>query len=1140
MCTTCEPRGARGGVLSLALDVYTCLRRFGTPVYKLYRFDSYTRTMPPRVRRPNVRLQDLDDVDDARAAAQPAAPRRAPRRQRAAVAQPAVVEVSDEEEEAVIAPPPRRRPPRAPAPRPAPRDDDEEGEEEEDGDVAEAALTNDQLYARIQTAMGPNANRLTYVMFAYKTWRTTLRMYAKVDALQNDGIRIKLGRYFRAINLNLNNGPGEVCDMHQVNATMYTVKIFTTKLRDWNVSVFDHTLPENAWVTVGHRLPDYNQFWLSQHASLARVRTDFLAVLQRHCADTRDAHFRAWLAFPMLRRMHVERRRLGWRERLNPAEFSLLTDPELDTIEFQIPNVFPREMYYNPVNNEYMFELDEIQRFEWEPYDALNDASDAELVRRLEASSYVLTNALTVEMTNVLLEASLLRENIQDQDANDESFIFLDKVFPVGMESAFHWSNAKLTNAAGIARLNEITQYRRMRINAQNALVSDTYATVQAFKAQAFQNWVPLHDLIYNIERSNLLIRPQISTLDSFIGTRVHLRLAAVLCRAPVQGPHVPDWVKLVDTTLFGPSISIQRPMDAAALLEVTNRLAGIAIVPPPAPPGAPAPVRVDPVYVKDGAGSTYIRNQLYEFISADPNDDLSIRRFCTPIEALFRENHPQLGRRATLREWCTFDATDVCDAVILLATEYPIVHPFCMFWHDKHRMFKFYTTQIDFILRATYERTDKAGVIIGEYKTLIENRAPTHRVVNKQTLAQALCNAIVFELQTNIRVRGVLVVYTTRRGTAYAATIDVAAHRNSRAFVDLYNVITMRPNLDGASGLIYYDGACLVSTTAAAAFPNIDIHAPVYAPLPNLVMRHTPTPNARDLDTFPGPNNAPITWWDPARFQVANNEPITSWLRLYHVNARRVSVTLPALLDKLFVAFTWDIGAGPTQRVPGAAPAAIPAAAANVGVRAVFEAEPDSLNTDERVYPSTETANHTNVRLELSSAIVDNITARAQMPYIVVALNDAVRSTQTLAAFWKHMHTMPTFTQGVYRNQRGRSAGVNRMDPIALTNPAPDFDAAETYDARRKLLFQMLVRCAHRYVNVMVAQLTYSGDGTQVIINVQGDDDARLRSQKFVHNSQRAYWEEDLLTFGTDHGAIHAVNEVILWALGFRVGRAR
>jgi len=277
----------------------------------------------------------------------------------------------------------------------------------------------------------------------------------------------------------------------------------------------------------------------------------------------------------------------------------------------------------------------------------------------------------------------------------------------------------------------------------------------------------------------------------------------------------------------------------------------------------------------------------------SDPIDDLYVRAFCKPIEALFQQAN---GR--TLQRLCTFDDANACDDVSLLATEYPIFHPFCMFWHTRHRVFKFFTTQIDFILRGTYQNNEK-GVIIGEYKTLIENRQPTERIINPKAFSQALCNAILFELQTNIRVCGVLILFTTRRETVYAAKIDIEKHRSSQAFVELVNVITMRPGFKDSDGMAYYDGRCYVSHTKTT-FPKIQLQSETYELLPRLEM--LPRRGAHDVAPFLGANNAVETWWDAAQ---QNNEANDTWMRLYGGEARVVTVANNALRDDLFVAFT-------------------------------------------------------------------------------------------------------------------------------------------------------------------------------------------------------------------------------------------
>jgi hypothetical protein len=216
--------------------------------------------------------------------------------------------------------------------------------------------------------------------------------------------------------------------MEQDGNTMEKVKIPIEHFVTWNVEILN--TDDYPWVLKPQRLADYNQFWMSQHMHLMPFRTRFLNELKESMSNNRtgDAHFRAWLTFPLLRRMHLERRRIAWRESLDPTVYSMATDPELDRPEPPVGN--DPTIIQDPNDpTENVFVLDQIVG-PLSRVDAFDSTkSNAQLIRRMEVSSWVLTNAIVVEMASIVFEATRLRENIEDDDANDESYLSSTRCF---------------------------------------------------------------------------------------------------------------------------------------------------------------------------------------------------------------------------------------------------------------------------------------------------------------------------------------------------------------------------------------------------------------------------------------------------------------------------------------------------------------------------------------------------------------------------------------------------------------------------------------------------------------------------------------------------------------------------------------
>ena len=120
-----------------------------------------------------------------------------------------------------------------------------------------------------------------------------------------------------------------------------------------------------------------------------------------------------------------------------------------------------------------------------------------------------------------------------------------------------------------------------------------------------------------------------------------------------------------------------------------------------------------------------------------------------------------------------------------IVSVELPVYNPFVAAL-DKRNTHRVLETRADFVAAVQTRDGTVVGLVMGEYKTLMEMAAPTGRVCADDHVAQTMTNALLLLLSTGVRVDYGLILYSTKRYTderprvprAYAVAIDMRFER--------------------------------------------------------------------------------------------------------------------------------------------------------------------------------------------------------------------------------------------------------------------------------------------------------------------------------------------------------------------------
>ena len=235
-----------------------------------------------------------------------------------------------------------------------------------------------------------------------------------------------------------------------------------------------------------------------------------------------------------------------------------------------------------------------------------------------------------------------------------------------------------------------------------------------------------------------------------------------------------------------------------------------------------------------------------------------------------------------------------------------------------------------------------------------------------------------------------------------------------------------------------------------------------------------------------------------------------------------------------------------------------------DIGLRKVFRTtdpgEPESLDRDQREYPPEErAANLDGARRDLYETVNDQITELFNNNMAMRLLSARILAIHnralTLRLFWDHLNRMPQCADRIQvANPQGHGqapimAYVYRMgqtnaERLQLLNDPPQFNAngQNNQPTPEDVFYSIIQRAAHRSVNCMVYD-TIRHHGRRLLLNTQPPANQHALAAKFIHNSQRAFWNTELLEWAAETNQNeeparikYALNTITRHALQFRV----
>ena len=259
---------------------------------------------------------------------------------------------------------------------------------------------------------------------------------------------------------------------------------------------------------------------------------------------------------------------------------------------------------------------------------------------------------------------------------------------------------------------------------------------------------------------SSLLVQGQTSSLYSYLGSRTHFRASVLLTGIfeEVDGSRS----TFTDNVLFGPHLTFK------------------SLAPdPPNPPKAPKAI----AFVDDKLTvNKSMRDYLLAEDTREEKQQQLIENTCCDYTKVLVQDLKQKNKRVmfsieksmqkrTGLQWHTTE-------FMYTAAEIPVFNPHLLVRNHGEKMYKFISTQIDFVGVARAQRSDVFGfgqnlVVIGEFKTLMEKKNAIERITSTRTYYQVLVNAFMFELMTGIQVDVVMVQFFQRRKRKRTRKVD-------------------------------------------------------------------------------------------------------------------------------------------------------------------------------------------------------------------------------------------------------------------------------------------------------------------------------------------------------------------------------
>jgi hypothetical protein len=585
---------------------------------------------------------------------------------------------------------------------------------------------------------------------------------------------------------------------------------------------------------------DRNQvvFWATHGRAAERAYLDPIRriMLKRAGIDTRRLHLNdanrpkaveaassaeyiAWLHQPLMRSMHAQRSRITSRQiRGFATREDRRNDIDLRNDRTNVDNATSwKDALVGQLSTpeEFVVQLRE------------------ELINRTEASIWSFHNIFPDHWRDLFSRLKGGPVSDEDQaaaDASDNSDEDEDDLeyreFPAPSAFAYHWSS--IQSKVKIPSIKD--RLRFMRILRGNAIPNDQEVTIvsKAEMEQTFflgpnalgpiavapnedASWVPIGDTMNKILDSGLVVGGQIGGIQSFIGTRAHFRISIVLSGGKIV-PAVLDAEgggrPILDPRVFFPALG-SRVANAEAPVQAFAR----------------QDWRI-PENLNDmrNADLRSIALPVYEFMEAEQEPSLGAMDYTEILIMEMANGFVNFKRliNDTLAELAefqnngqppalppAFEATDFS----IVGVEIPVFNPFCMY-EGENSKYKFLTTQADFVALVVDKNTRQSKVVMGEFKTLIEQNNPVDRLLTVRTIKQTLSNATLYEMQTGVEVDFIMQIFVSRRTTPRAcyfscASIDRlrAAPLSKNALVRVQKNITLDARVK-KKGFMCFDGA--------------------------------------------------------------------------------------------------------------------------------------------------------------------------------------------------------------------------------------------------------------------------------------------------------------------------------------------
>lgn len=950
------------------------------------------------------------------------------------------------------------------------------------------------------------------------------------------------------------------------------------------------------------RIYDRNQFvfWNSYGKRAERKYVDPIK------QSLTSAAFVAWLHQPLLRRMRLQRSKLKY------YQAELVEKNPVDTLRY--------------------FDEDEDHAFAPVPAGSVPPSpagnADVEIILKryralIEASLWCFYSVMTSEMRdqNKAMRSAPEQQETEEDDANtNDEYLNDDRPnsFPLVEGGWFYnWSGVK--GVFDTRRLFAAAVYGEIskRDNQLNLITKKNNTLKDFFIDERY----PLGDSLSHIFESKCLIRAQINTMQSYIGTRVHMRAVLRLVggadeiafaeseevqneeRVRVRTGGAALWCRVSDSDAYFPGTNANQFISNLRTDEFPESAYFRDRPVAQTPAGAVVPDEPS----RDS--QKFIRKDVRDFMMGEGDTSLEASSFTSVLERDMADEFSKCKEvldEARGGGWKTKDLQ-------IIGTEVPVYNPYCMFKSARdsdHGKYRFFCSQADFVALATSEAVDGTHpkmIVMGEIKVLMERNSPIERIKDPRTMSQSVTNAVLFQMQTGIEVGAVMHVHLSRRKNPEVSYVTCVYLRLPANIVDIKRSvgITLRPQkTKDNAGVAYCDGKsmCVFEKGEMKKPPGVDLKA--------LELLQVPLQENNQWYNQINPSRVATEPW--LRWRGENDQKIVNVSHMFqntsfacvrdddddqnplqlesHTSESEGQLT-PRTLRRMRRDLVREegrrergggggdgeggggggnlnddldresnAGSEPPEEPPEEPPPAplAPPAQDNEqqaqqpqqqglqGLRASFRQTPSTLERNARMYPPNEPEDAKNRRLALRDVVraaAETILATPPVGpiYDRVCAELRVRAFRTWGRRLKNMRVfseMPVYRRiladGV--NTRRVYSG-NRMTPELMNEePTP----AKFIQDPRGTLKQLVIRALHRYVNdtaFRTIDLVGTPENDPNAHGVGGEVlTKREMSRKFIHNSQRAYWDGRVSDWASNVAVPAAMNAV---TVALTTGRA-